>query len=50
LQRLKGGWCSVDLGGEPVPRIGKTQKLFPVLGRFHLLGEGSALVGMEAVL
>jgi hypothetical protein len=49
LQRLKGGWCSVDLGGEPVPRIGKTQKLFPVLG-IHLLGEGAALIGMEAVL
>jgi hypothetical protein len=44
------GYCSVDLGGKPIPCISKAQKLFPVLERFHLLGEGSALVGMSAVL
>lgn len=46
----QGGRCSVDLGDKPLPRISKAQELVPVLERFHLLGEGSVLIGMSAVL
>jgi hypothetical protein len=40
----------LDLNSEPVPSVRKAQQLVPIFAGFHLLGEGSALIGVLAVL